>query len=286
MNKLSIERRAAVLHSLCEGNSVRSTCRLTGAAKGTVLRLLLDAGEACEAFHDAHVRNVEASQIQCDEVWSFVAMKEREALARGITSQVGDAWTWVALDPDSKLAVAFHVGRRSAKDALHFMSDLKARLAGRVQLSTDAYRLYRPVVAHVFGGRVDFGQVQKQYSRPMVEGPARYSPPVVVSCDKLTISGNPEPDAISTSLVERSNLTLRMSSRRFTRLTNAFSKSLMHHCAAVALNFVFYNFCKAHGTLTKDAGGIKTTPAMAAGLTDRVWTLTDLLMALENENSN
>jgi IS1 family transposase len=285
MNKLSAERRAAVIHALCEGNSIRATCRLTGTAKGTVLRLLLDMGEASEAFHDANVRDVAATQVQCDEVWSFVAMKERTAMQHGYVSQVGDAWTWVALDPDSKLAISFYVGRRGAREATLFLGDLKHRLAGRVQLSTDAFRVYRPAVARVFGEAVDFGQVQKVYSRPATEGPARYSPPVVISCDKLRICGDPEYELVSTSLVERQNLTLRMSSRRFTRLTNAFSKSMMHHCAAVALNFVFYNWCKPHGTLTKERQGVHTTPAMAAGLTDRVWTIADLLNAFKGRRA-
>lgn len=286
MNKLSTERRAAVIAALCEGNSIRSTCRMTGTAKGTVLRLLVEIGEACEAFHDARVRGIAASQVQCDEVWSFVACKESTARQMPMRGGAGDAWTWVALDAHSKLAISFLVGNRTQMEATDFLVDLKSRLANRVQLSTDGFRAYIPAIRRVFGSLgVDYAQVSKNYATP-AEGPARYSPPVVTSVEKVLVFGEPVKSEVSTSLVERQNLTLRMSSRRFTRLTNAFSKSIYNHIAAVALNFVSYNWCKAHGTLTKANGGIKTSPAMAAGLTDHVWTVSELLTVFENEKSN
>jgi IS1 family transposase len=287
MNKLTPERRAAVVKALVEGNSVRATCRITGTAKGTVLRLLLDIGEACERFHDERVRAITASRIQCDEVWSFISCKERLAQQRA-RFDVGDIWTWVALDADSKLAVSFYVGRRGVGEAETFMLDLRSRLAGRVQLTTDGHRPYLAAVANAFGSQpVDFAMLHKTYGHSVEkEAARRYSPPVCTGAEKIIVCGNPDERFISTSYVENANLTIRMQQRRFTRLTNAFSKKLLNHCAAVALHFVHYNWCKVHGTLTTAKGGIHTTPAMAAGLTDRVWTVADLIGLLENEKAN
>lgn len=286
MNKLTTERRAAVVRALVEGNSIRATCRITGTAKGTVLRLLVELGDACQRFHDETVRDVTARLVQCDEIWSFIACKERIAAQTG-RWDIGDAWTWVGIDPETKLAIAYHVGRRTVGVAETFMADLVSRLANRVQLTTDGHRAYLNAVANTFGShRVDFAQLRKLYGNPVSEGQTRYSPPVCVGAEKDIICGNPDVQHISTSHVERQNLTMRMQIRRFTRLTNGHSKKLLNHVAAVALHFVHYNFCRVHETPTKARGGIHTTPAMAAGLTDRVWTVTDLIGLLENANSN
>lgn len=281
MNRLSAERRARVIQALVEGNSVRATCRMTGTAKGTVLRLLAEIGAACSAFHDRTVRGIKAKRVQCDEIWSFTYAKQRnvrpEMQGR---SGIGDTWTWVGLDSDSKLAIAWRVGDRGPVTAVPFVKDLASRLAGRVQLTTDGHSVYLTAVEQAFGWNgVDYSMLVKLYASDRGAG-SRYSPPVCVGADKTWVMGNPVLEDVSTSHVERQNLTIRMQMRRFTRLTNAFSKKVENHAHAVALHFVHYNFCRPHQTLTRAAKGIHRTPAMAAGLTDHVWTVRDIVALL------
>jgi IS1 family transposase len=285
MNRLSAERRTAVIQALCEGNSIRATCRMTGTAKGTVLRLLERIGAACMAYHDRAVRNVAARRVQVDEIWSFCHAKARNVPERLKGKPgIGDLWTWVALDANTKLAISYYVGQRTPEAGTRFMYDLHGRLANRVQLTTDGFAGYYRAVFRAFDwGTVDYAMLVKKYGAERSDE-TRYSPPVCVGADKHPLMGRPDPDHISTSYVERQNLTMRMQMRRFTRLTNAFSKKAANHRAAVALHFAHYNFCRVHHTLTKAKGGIHQTPAMAAGLTDRVWKVADLVALLEPEN--
>jgi IS1 family transposase len=284
MNKLPAERRCAVIRALVEGNSIRATCRLTGAAKGTVLRLLAEIGTACTALHDRMVRGIEAKRVQCDEIWSFTYGKERNLpdKLRG-TPGVGDTWTWVGLDAESKLAISWLVGDRDAPTALRFLKDLKERLATRVQLTTDGHQVYYTAVENAFGWNgVDYAMLVKLYG-PGLETDRGYSPPRCVGAQKHWVMGRPDENHVSTSYVERQNLTIRMQMRRFTRLTNAFSKKIENHAHAVALHFVHYNFCRAHQTLTRAAKGIYRTPAMVARLTDHVWTVADIVALLDTK---
>jgi IS1 family transposase len=281
MNKLSSNRRERVIQSLVEGNSIRATCRLTGTAKGTVIRLLVEIGEACRALHDRVVQRIPAKRIQADEIWSFCHSKARNVPARLAGKPgIGDIWTWVALDADTKLAISYYVGARSPEAATRFMYDVASRLANRVQLTTDGFAGYFRAVHRAFGwDGVDYAMLVKRYAAER-SGEARYSPPVCVGADPHHISGRPKVEHISTSYIERQNLTMRMQMRRFTRLTNAFSKKAANHAHAVSLHFAYYNFCRAHQTLTKARGGIYQTPAMAAGLTNRLWTVADLVALL------
>lgn len=282
MNVLSTEKQAAILRALVEGNSIRATSRMVGCSKNTVSRLLRLIGEQCMDSHDQLVRDVETEQVQADEIWSYIGCKERQVPKEEKGQGRGDVWTFTAICRASKLLISYRVGDRTSEDALAFMDDLAARVAGRIQLTTDAHSMYPMAVELAFGwGRVDYAQVQKQY-RTSPEGARRYSPPVCTGCTKRSVMGNPDPDMVSTSHIERKNLTMRMSMRRFTRLTNAFSKKVEFHIYAVALHTMYYNFCKAHGTLTKGRGGLKTTPAMAAGLAERPWTIYDLLNLLDS----
>lgn len=281
MNRLSLERRAAVIRALVEGNSVRATCRLTGTAKGTVLRLLMEVGGACSVYQHRELRGLTCQRVQLDEIWSFVGAKERNlSKEERQTGQRGDVWTWTAIDADTKLVMSWQVGNRSWEYARLFVDDLASRLTNRVQLSTDGHRAYLQAVENAFGWNgVDYGVLEKIYGRP-AEGPGagRYSPPEVVGIKKTAVMGNPAPAAISTSYVERQNLTMRMQMRRFTRLTNAFSKKVENHAAAISLHFMWYNFARPHMTLTKEKKGIHTTPAMAAGKADHVWTAEEIVM--------
>lgn len=268
MNRLSIERRAQILGLLVEGNSLRAVTRLTGVSINTVTKLLVDVGTACQAYHDEHVRNVRARRIQCDEIWSFTYAKQKNVPAEMKGQGVGDTWTWVALDADSKLAVSWLVGGRDAEYAMTFMDDVAKRLDNRVQLTTDGHKAYLDAVEGAFGGDVDYAMLVKIYGQP-VEGQKRYSPPECIGAVKNRVEGNPDPKHVSTSYVERQNLTMRMHMRRFTRLTNAFSKKVENHTHAVALHFVFYNFARIHKSL-------RVTPAMEAGLADHVWSIEEL----------
>jgi len=276
MNKLSFEKQVQVISCLVEGSSIRATCRMTDVAKGTVTRLLVDAGTACLEFHDSHVRNVKARRIQCDEIWSFCYSKAKNVPER-FRGQFGygDVWTWVAIDADTKLAVSWLVGQRDADAAHALMRDLAFRLATRVQLTTDGYGVYLDAVETAFGSFIDYAMLVKLYGQ-LEEPVHHYSPPQCTASIAKPIMGRPDPRHISTSHVERQNLTMRMSMRRFTRLTNAFSKKIENLAHAVALYFVHYNFCRIHQTL-------RVTPAMAAGLTDHVFELGELVGLLDRK---
>jgi IS1 family transposase len=271
MNRLPLADRVRILSALVEGNSVRGTCRMTGAAKGTVLRLLEDVGDACSAYMDEVMRDLPCRRLQLDEMWSFCHAKEKNVpVERRGEDGVGDVWTWIAIDADTKLVPTFLLGKRDTYSCNEFVRDLAQRLGPqRVQITTDGFGAYKPAIAREFFGRVDFAQVVKEFGLDPAEPEKRYSPSVVTGLTKTVIAGNPDPKHMNTSYVERQNLTLRMSSRRFTRLTNAFSKKAENLARALALHFMHYNFCRTHMT-------IRTTPAMAAGLTDRLWTLHDL----------
>lgn len=279
MNKLPVAKRAEIVRALVEGNSVRATCRLTGAAKGTVLSLLVQVGEACSRYQDETLRDLPCKRVQVDEIWSFVGAKERNLTPEERSNgERGDVWTWTAIDADTKLIPSWQVGDRSWEYAKRFVDDLAGRLANRVQLTSDGHRAYLQAVDDAFGANVDYAQLDKIYGRPLNDGPsARYSPPECIGIVKKPIMGNPDPYHISTSYVERSNLTMRMSMRRFTRLTNAFSKKLANHEAAISLHFMWYNFARPHQTLTGSNGGILKTPAMAAGVADHVWTAEEIV---------
>ena len=269
MNRLSNDDRAKILHLLCEGMSIRAITRLTGASKNTVGKLLVDAGKACAAYHDANVRNVKAARVQVDEIWSFTYAKQKNvATAKEAPEGAGDTWTWTALDADSKLIVSYLVGGRDAEYAMWFMDDLRERLANRVQLTSDGHRAYLEAVEGAFGDDVDYAQLVKMYG-PTITAPGRYSPAECTGAKKVRVAGSPNPAGVSTSYVERQNLTIRMHMRRFTRLTNAFSKKVENHAHAVALHMMYYNFVRIHKTL-------RVTPAMAAGVTDRLWEIGDI----------
>lgn len=274
MNKLSTEERARVVTALLEGNSINSTCRMTGVAKMTVLKLLRDVGTACLAHHDAAVRRVTSRKIQCDEVWSFCYAKDKNLPPemRG-RRDVGSVWTWTALDADSKLMVSWHLGQRTLTDARRFIGDLAGRLAERVQITTDGRSAYLSAIIEKFPARgVDYGVLLKIYGPSGNDGQpeTRYSPGRLVGLEKIPVLGAASIQNISTSFVERMNLTLRMGNRRFTRLTNGFSKKFENHCFALAIQVMHYNFARIHKTL-------RCSPAMAAGLTKTLWSVEDLV---------
>ena len=273
MNRLSTEDRARILIALSEGMGINAACRMTGASKNTVLKLIADVGEACSLYQHRVMRNLRCEQIQVDEIWSFIGMKQKNVPAEqdpGVW--VGDCYTFTAIDPVSKLMPCWLVGFRTAECADFFMRDLAKRIPGQVQLTTDGMQGYPAAVARHFGDRVDYAVLNKKYEggMPEVEAKRRYSPAAVVGCTKEIVAGAPAPQSISTSHVERANLTMRMGMRRFTRLTNAFSKKFENHMHAVSFYFMVYNFVKVHGT-------VKTTPAIAAGVTDVQWTMEDIV---------
>jgi len=276
MRKLDTKTRSLIIRLLVEGNSIRATSRIADVSKNTVNKLLIDAGKACAEYHDKHVRNVKASVIQCDEIWSFTYAKQKNvAGAKAAPDHAGDTWTWTAIDSDSKLIVSYMVGGRDSEYAIGFMDDLCARLANRVQLTTDGHKAYLEAVEGAFGGDVDYAQLIKLYGDAGGKTAARkYSPAECTGIKKRTVEGNPDKALISTSYVERQNLTMRMHMRRFTRLTNGFSKKVENHMHAVALHFMYYNFVKVHQTL-------RVTPAMATGLTDRLWDIADLVALVD-----
>jgi len=275
MNKLASAQRAAILTLLCEGNSLRSVTRITGVSLDTVTKLLIDAGRACQAFHDATVRGVRAKRVQADEIWSFTYAKQKNVeTAKAAPEGAGDTWTWTALDADSKLIVSWLVGGRDADYADAFMQDVASRLAGRVQLTTDGHKAYLEAVEGAFGADVDYAQLVKLYGATADSAKGRYSPADCTGIIKTRIEGRPDAKHVSTSYVERQNLTMRMHMRRFTRLTNGFSKKVENHGYAVALHCTFYNFVRIHKTL-------RVTPAMAAGLTARLWEMKDIVALVE-----
>lgn len=277
MNQLSTEKRIAVVNALVEGNSLRGTARMTGVARMTIEKLLRDLGAACVAYHNANVRSLKSRRIQCDEIWAFVGAKQKN-VPQEKRGQWGDIWTWTAIDADSKLIVGYHVGNRTANDAYDFMQNVASRLTNRVQLTTDGFKKYLTAVDYAFGTDIDYATLEKFYfhseSVRATAAAQRYSPGKIISVKAATITGSPERKHISTSYVERQNLTMRMHMRRFTRLTNGFSKKIEMHAHMVALHFAYYNFCKVHQTL-------RVTPAMESGLTDHVWEISDLIALID-----
>jgi IS1 family transposase len=274
MNKLDREARARILHLLCEGQSIRAVTRLTGASKNTVTKLVVDAGHACTEYQDRVLRNLTSQRVQVDEIWNFVyAKNDNVKEAKAAPKDAGDVWTWTAIDADTKLLVSWLVADRKIESAVMFMDDLKERLANRVQLTSDGHRPYLTAVDTVFGDDVDYAMLQKIYGAEP-QGEKRYSPAKCIGAKKREITGTPDAKHISTSFVERQNLTMRMHMRRFTRLTNAFSKKIENHACAVALHAMYYNFVRLHQTL-------KVSPAMAAGVTNRLWEMVDVVDVLD-----
>ena len=273
MNKLSFDDRAKVVRALVEGSSLRSTSRMTGIAYNTVLKLLVDVGKACIKFHNENVVNVHAKRVQCDEIWSFVMCKDKNVdyCTKQHEQHVGDAWTWVGIDADSKLVISWLVGQRDATCANEFMCDVASRLTNRVQLTTDGFKPYLRAVENAFDDEIDFAQLIKIYGAAEGTGNDRkYSAPQCIGIEKRIITGRPNEADISTSYIERQNLTMRMQMRRFTRLTNAFSKKIENHNYAIAINYAYYNWVRIHKTL-------RVTPAMEAGLITRPMTIDEIV---------
>jgi IS1 family transposase len=270
MNQLNMEKRVQIVSALVEGNSIRAISRMTGASKNTIAKLLVELGSACADYLDKTLVNLNCKRIQCDEIWSFVGAKDKNVPAnRKDVFGVGSVWTWVAIDADTKLVCSWMVGRRDAGCATAFIQDLAGRLANRVQLTTDGLKVYMNAVADGFGSNIDYAMLIKIYGNDS-EGEKRYSPAVCTGCKKEDKIGNPDFKHVSTSYIERQNLTMRMQMRRFTRLTNAFSKKIENHIAALAIHYVHYNFIRIHQTL-------RVTPAMAAGVSNRLWSIQDLV---------
>jgi len=282
MNKLSTERRSQVVSCLVEGNSIRATLRMTGVAKNTVVKLMADLGAACAEYQDGAMQVLTCERIQCDEIWAFCYAKAKNVPEEHQDEYgYGDVWTWVAVDADTKLVPSYLVGDRSDDDGWAFLTDLASRLATVPQITTDGLGAYTKFIPRVFGDEVNFAQQRKQY----VSNPDhKYSPPTYRTVETIVRNGDPDPAHISTSYVERQNLTIRMGMRRFTRLTNAFSKKVENLTAAVSLHFMHYNFCRVHQSLTitgPDGKRTKRTPAMAAGIADHVWTIAELVGLLD-----
>jgi len=270
MNRLDPKRQAQVIAALVEGNSIRATVRMTGVAKNTIVKLLVDIGKACSEYQDKVFHDLPLKRIQCDEIWSFCYSKEKN-IPENKRGQFGygDVWTWTAIDAETKLVPSWLVADRSASAAMQFIGDLASRVKGRIQLTTDGHKVYVNAVEDAFGSDIDYAMLIKMYGND-VEEEKRYSPAACVGTEKIPIMGNPEMKHVSTSYVERQNLTMRMSMRRFTRLTNGFSKKVENHVHAISLYFMYYNFCRIHQTL-------RVTPAMKAGVTDHVWDIKDII---------
>jgi IS1 family transposase len=274
MNKLSASDRVRVVACLVEGNSIRATSRMTNIARNTVDKLLIDLGAACSEYQDKTLRNLSCKRVQCDEIWSFVGAKERNVPAEDRGKGRGDVWTWVAIDAETKLVPCWFVGNRDGDAAYHFMHDLAGRLANRVQMTTDGFRPYLRAVEDAFGTEIDYAQLVKIYGPSFNSTPAaRYSPAQCMGARRGKVSGNPDYAHVSTSICERQNLTMRMSMRRFTRLTNAFSKKVENHEHAIAIHYMYYNFGRIHQSL-------RVTPAMEAGVSDHVWSLEEIVTLL------
>lgn len=276
MNTLKPDKQKQIVAALAEGNSIRATCRMTGTAKGTVIKLLVKLGKACAEYQDKAFKNLSCQRLQCDEIWAFCYAKEKN-VPKALKGKFGygDVWTFTALDADSKLVPSWYVGSRNLQDATIFMKDLASRLKNRVQLTTDGHKMYLDAVEDAFGGEIDFSQLIKIYGNTP-ESEVRYSPAECTGIEINKIQGNPDSDHISTSYVERQNLTMRMNMRRFTRLTNGFSKKVENLACAVALHFMHYNFCRVHKTL-------RVTPAMEAKVTDHIWEIDEILSLLSQK---
>ena len=274
MNRLDISSRVQVISALVEGTSINATARITGTAKHTILKLLADMGCACAAYHNKTVRNLRVRHVQADEIWAFVYGKDKNLTLEQVQAGAGSVWTWTAIDADTKLIISYTLGDRGAATALSFMRDVAGRIANRIQLTTDGHRVYAEAVEDAFGAEIDYAMLVKIYGASSENPESRYSPATCIGCRTGILAGNPDPDYISTSFVERSNLSMRMGMRRFTRLTNAFSKKLENHGHMVALYFMHYNFCRVHKTL-------RVTPAMEAGITDHVWSCEELIALLD-----
>jgi IS1 family transposase len=279
MNRLTTAERGRIVGALVEGNSLRATARITGFARMTVEKLLRELGAACAKMQDEKFRNLPCKRIQCDEIWSFVYAKAKNVTAKIAEGHpdAGDVWTWTAIDADTKLVPSWLVGSRDADSASAFVSDLASRLRNRVQLTTDGYKVYLGAVEDAFGGDIDYAMLVKLYGASG-ENETRYSPAKCLGCIPMDVTGDPDPKHVSTSYVERQNLTMRMHMRRFTRLTNAFSKKVDNHAHSVALHYAYYNFVKIHQTL-------RVTPAMAAGVTNRLWEISDLVALLDQPSN-
>ena len=276
MNKLSVEDRKQIVAALVEGNSLRAISRMTGASRNTINKLLIDLGTACSVYQDKAFRKLPCKRIQCDEIWSFVGCKQKNVTPENRENGWGDVWTWVSLCPDTKLVPCWFVSSRDAGAAYHFMHDLAGRLANRVQLTTDGHKAYLSAVEDAFGAEIDYAQLQKIYGNgPKDNSEVRYSPAQCMGAKRAVISGEPEYRHVSTSMIERQNLTMRMSMRRFTRLTNGFSKKVENHEHSLAVHYMFYNFGRIHQSL-------RVTPAMAAGVSDHVWSLEEIISLLDS----
>ncbi|MBI1808162.1 MAG: DDE-type integrase/transposase/recombinase [Ignavibacteria bacterium] len=275
MNRLPLEKRTQIIGLLVEGNSLRAAARLSGTSLNTVTKLLVDVGTTCQKYHDQHVKNLKSKRVECDEIWSFCYAKAQN-VPQSMQGQygVGDVWTWTALDSNSKLIISYLIGLRNADCANIFMQDVAGRLTNRIQLTTDGLKAYLEAVEGAFGADVDYAQLVKMYGEAP-GGEKRYSPPKCNGTQKQGVMGMPNPKHISTSYVERQNLTMRMNMRRFTRLTNAFSKKIDNHENAIALHFMYYNFVRIHKTL-------RVTPAQAAGITTKLWEVEDLAKLTED----
>lgn len=275
MNRLEPQTRAKVLHSLMEGMSIRATARLFGVSKTTILKLVEDAGRAADWYQDRVFQNLKCRKVQIDEIWGFVGAKQKNvARAKRKDLAYGDAWLWIATDADTKLVPSWLVGRRNIENAVPFLADLKERLTGNFQLTSDGLQIYLGAVEEVFGDDIDYAMLVKIYGHPSTGAQTRYSPAPCLGARKIPIKGNPDPKHISTSYSERNNLNVRMHSRRMTRLTNAFSKKFENHAHAMALHFLYYNFVRVHQTL-------KVSPAMPAGVTNRLWEMKDVVDMIE-----
>lgn len=274
MNKMSTEKRSAIIRALVEGNSIRATCRIVGCSKGAALKLLVEVGEACQEFHDRAVRVIDSPRLQFDEIWCFVGSKEKNTMPSKRNKGNGSAWTWCALDAETKLMVSWYVSDRSGYAASEFAHDVASRVVGEPSITTDGLHLYGKAIREAFGKNVNHGTVEKMYGSDPKNPESRYSPATCIGCRKAVESGNPKPESLTTSHIERANLTLRMGNRRYTRLTNAFSKKLANLRHSVALHFVHYNFCRIHQTL-------RITPAMKAGVATRVWSIDDIVALMD-----
>jgi len=274
MNRLSLEKRTQVIKALVEGNSIRATCRITDTAKGTVIRLLRDVGKACAEYQDKNLRNLSCQRVECDEIWSFCYAKQKNVPEdKRKQFGYGDVWTFVALDADTKLGLSWLVGLREPEYAYEFTKDIKERLSNRVQLTTDGHRMYYDAVRNAFDDDIDYAMLVKYYGNTQ-DPYGRYSPPKCTHTKAKLVNGSPDIKRISTSYIERQNLTMRMSMRRFTRLTNAFSKKIENLEYAVALHFMYYSFARSHKTLTNPH---PKTPAMAAGISNHIWTVDEII---------